>query len=294
MYTINKLNTKGGSLPLSTPDGSLRIVFIGVGAAFAKRNRQSNILIIQGDHHILVDCGTQGPLGLDDLGLSVLDMKCCLPTHSHADHIGGYEEIMLMNRYMQGTKPDLIILSDFQDLLWRKSLSGGAEYSEVNEGQCLQITDFFKIRRPKTIEFQGRKSWVYQHGPIEVIIMRSRHFPSNATSVDESQWCSGVLINRKIWISGDTMFDYEYPERYHKESEVMFHDCQLTTGGIHASYEELMSLPKEIRAKMILYHYGDDWDKKEKWVKDSDNFSGNPVNDGFLGWAQQQVAYDFY
>lgn len=294
MYKINTINTDGKPLPLSTSDGSLRIVFIGVGAAFAKRNRQSNILIIQGDHHILVDCGTQGPLGLNDLGLSVLDLKCCLPTHSHADHIGGYEEIMLMNRYMQGTKPELIILSDFQDLLWRKSLSGGAEYSEVDEGKSMQITDFFDIRRPKTIEFLGRKSWVYQHGPIEVIIMRSRHFPSTAISVDESQWCSGVFINRKIWISGDTLFDYKYPERYHKESEVMFHDCQLTQGGIHASYSELMTLPEEIRSKMFLYHYGDDWDRKEKWVKGSDNFSGDAIKDGFLGWTKPQVAYDFY
>lgn len=293
MFKINEINTGGKPLSLSTPDGKLRIVFIGVGAAFAKRNRQSNILIIQGDRHILVDCGTQGPLGLDDVGLSVLDLKCCLPTHSHSDHIGGYEEIMLMNRYMQGTKPELIILSDFQDLLWRKSLSGGTEFSEVDEGRCLQLTDFFKIRRPKTIEFLGRKSWLYQHGPIEIIIMRSRHFPSTATSVDESQWCSGMLINQRVWISGDTMFDYKYVERYHKDVEVMFHDCQLFTGGIHASYAELMTLPEEMRAKTILYHYGDEWDCPEKWVKASDNFTGDPVKDGFMDWAQQQVAYDF-
>lgn len=293
MYKINEIRQDGKPLSLTTSDGSLRIVFIGVGAAFAKRNRQSNILVIQGDSHILVDCGTQGPLGLNDIGLSVLDINCCLPTHSHADHIGGYEEIMLMNRYMQGTKPELIILSDYQDLLWCKSLSGGTEYSEVDQGRCLQITDFFDIRRPKTIELLGRKSWVYQHGPIEIIIMRSRHFPSTALSVDESQWCSGVMINRRVWISGDTMFDRQYPERYYKDSEVLFHDCQLTQGGIHASYGELMTLSEEIRAKMILYHFGDDWDRPEKWVKSSDKFTGDPVKDGFLGWAKQQVAYDF-
>ena len=72
-----------------TTDGALRIVFIGTGSAFAKRRRQSNMLVIQGDHHVLIDCGTQGPLALNDLGLSVLDVRCYLPTHSHADHIGG-------------------------------------------------------------------------------------------------------------------------------------------------------------------------------------------------------------
>lgn len=294
MHKITEVNNNGKPLKLKTTDGNLRIVFIGVGSAFAKRNRQSNMLIIQGDHHILVDCGTQGPLALDDLGLKVLDVNCYLPTHSHADHIGGYEEIMLMNRYMHSHKPELIILRDYQDLLWTKSLSGGSEYSEVNQGQSLQLSDFFEVRRPKVTEVDGRKAWIYQHGPIEIIIMRTRHFPNTAESVDESQWCSGVYINRRVWISGDTMFDYKYPLRYYKNSEVMFHDCQLYTGGIHASYEELLTLPDEIRSKMFLYHYGDEWDQPEIWVKKSDKFTGDPVKDGFLGWTRPQVGYDFF
>ena len=88
MYEVKEICRNGESLPLTT-DGNLRVVFIGTGSAFAKRRRQSNILIIQGKHHVLIDCGTQGPLALNDLGLSVLDVRCYLPTHSHADHIGG-------------------------------------------------------------------------------------------------------------------------------------------------------------------------------------------------------------
>ena len=98
MYKVNKICEQGEPLSLKT-DGHLRVIFIGVGSAFAKRRRQSNILVIQGDHHVLIDCGTQGPLALNDIGLSVQDVNCYLPTHSHADHIGGFEEIMLMNRY---------------------------------------------------------------------------------------------------------------------------------------------------------------------------------------------------
>lgn len=296
MFQTNRICEGGKALPLTT-DGHLRLVFIGVGSAFSKRYRQSNMLFIQGDHHLLVDCGTQGPLALNDLGLSVLEVQCYLPTHSHADHVGGIEEVMLMNRYSldqkSTRKPKLIILRDYQDLLWSKSLSGGAEFCEVNQGRSLQITDFFDILRPKTIEMLGRKVWVYQHGPMEIMIMRTRHYPDSAVNVDESQWCSGVLINRKVWVSGDTMFDREYPERFSAEAEIMFHDCQLFQGGVHASYYELMTLPAQLRNKMILYHYGDNWDQLETWVKPSDPFTGDPVKDGFLGWAQQQVAYDF-
>ena len=271
------------------------MIFIGVGSAFSKRWRQSNILVIQGDHHVLIDCGTQGPLALNDVGLSVRDVNCYLPTHSHADHIGGFEEIMLLNRYGQPSiQPKLMILRDYQDLLWSKSLSGGAEYCEVAQGRSLQITDFFDILRPNPMEIHGEKCWTIQYGPIELIITRTRHFPDSAVNVDESQWCSGVFINKKVWISGDTMFDREYPERFSEEAEVMFHDCQLFQGGVHASYQELMSLPREVRKKMYLYHFGDNWDAPETWVQNADKFTGDPLQDGFLGWTQQQMAYDFY
>ena len=253
------------------------------------------MLVIQGNHHVLIDCGTQGPLALNDLGLSVLDVRCYLPTHSHADHIGGLEEVALMNRYTPNiSTPDMIILRDYQDILWTKSLSGGCEYCEANQGRPLQLTDFFNILRPQNIEIEGRKFWVYKHGPIELVIMRTRHFPDTAISVDESQWCSGVFINRKVWISGDTMFDADYPIRFAKLAEVMFHDTQLFFGGVHASNPELMTLPEDVRKKMFLYHYGDNWDKPETWAGGTDKYTGDPIKDGFLGWTDQRTAYDFY
>ncbi|QPJ63923.1 MAG: MBL fold metallo-hydrolase [Candidatus Nitrohelix vancouverensis] len=294
MYEINTICENDAPLPLTT-DGRLRVVFIGTGSAFAKRRRQSNILIIQGDHHVLVDCGTQGPLALTDIGLSVLKVRCYLPTHSHADHIGGLEEVALMNRYTpNSTKPQMIILRDYQDSLWSKSLSGGTEFCEANQGRPLQLADFFDILRPKSIQIEGRKFWSYNHGPIEIDIMRTRHFPDTAISVDESQWCSGIMINKRVWISGDTMFDADYPIRFSDMAELMFHDCQLFFGGVHASYQELMTLPAHIRKKMFLYHYGDNWDRPETWVGDTDDFTGIPENDGFLGWTEQQKAYDFF
>ena len=294
MHKINKICKNGEPLQLET-SGNLRIVFLGVGSAFTKRKRQSNFLIIQGDYHVLVDCGTLGSLALDDIGLSVTKVQCYLPTHSHADHIGGFEEIALVNRYITNSlnKPKMIIVEEYQDLLWAKSLSGGIEFCETKEGKPLQLTDFFDILRPKEIEILGQKTWLYQHGPIDLVFMRTRHIPDSTTSIDEAQWCSGILVNNRVWVSGDTMFDRDYPTSFSEISEVMFHDCQMFKGGVHASYSELMTLPAEVRSKMYLYHYNDNWDNPKTWVGTSDNFTGDPLQDGFLGWAQQQVAYDF-
>ena len=294
MHKINKICKNGEPLQLET-SGNLRIVFLGVGSAFTKRKRQSNFLIIQGDYHVLVDCGTLGSLALDDIGLSVTKVQCYLPTHSHADHIGGFEEIALVNRYITNSlnKPKMIIVEEYQDLLWAKSLSGGIEFCETKKGKPLQLTDFFDILRPKEIEILGQKTWLYQHGPIDLVFMRTRHIPDSTTSIDEAQWCSGILVNNRVWVSGDTMFDRDYPTSFSEISEVMFHDCQMFKGGVHASYSELMTLPAEVRSKMYLYHYNDNWDNPKTWVGTSDNFTGDPFQDGFLGWAQQQVAYDF-
>jgi hypothetical protein len=103
----------------------------------------------------------------------------------------------------------------------------------------------------------------------------------------------GVFINQKVWISGDTMFDYEYPTMFAKQAEAMYHDYQMFVGGVYALYHELMTLSPEIRKKMFLYHYNGNWDKPTTWVKESDRFTGIPEKDGFHGWARQQVAYDF-
>ena len=226
MHKINKICKNGEPLQLET-SGNLRIVFLGVGSAFTKRKRQSNFLIIQGDYHVMVDCGTLGSLALDDIGLSVTKVQYYIPTHSHADHIGGFEEIALVNRYITNSlsKPKMIIVEEYQDLLWTKSLSGGIEFCETKEGKPLQLTDFFDILRPKEIEILGRKTWLYQHGPIDLVFMRTRHIPDSTTSIDEAQWCSGILVNNRVWVSGDTMFDRNYPTSFSEISEVMFHDC---------------------------------------------------------------------
>ena len=105
--------------------------------------------------------------------------------------------------------------------------------------------------------------------------------------------CSGILVNNRVWVSGDTMFDRNYPTSFSEISEVMFHDCQMFQGGVHSSYCELITLPTEVRSKMYLYHHNDNWDNQKIWVEASDNFTGDPLQDDFLDWPEQQVAYDF-
>ena len=123
--------------PLSlTNDGAREVFFIGVGSAFAKRNRQTNFLLIKGDTHIMVDLGATGPFALmETAGLKVTDLGALLPTHSHADHVGGIEELGLMSRYvgqkfMHRPKVQVIVNEEYQRILWDQTLRGGMEFNE--------------------------------------------------------------------------------------------------------------------------------------------------------------------
>ena len=81
-------------LKLESP-GGLRLCFIGAGSAFTKKFYQNNLLILKGGDHLLVDCGTRAPEALARLGLSVTQVRNYLITHSHADHVGGLEEVKI-------------------------------------------------------------------------------------------------------------------------------------------------------------------------------------------------------
>ncbi len=59
----------------------------------------------------------------------------------------------------------------------------------------------------------------------------------------------------------------------------MFHDVQFFPGAVHAPLEELKTLPKEIRKKMHLIHYADNW-KDQRII-------------GFAGFAEERLRYIF-
>ena len=65
----------------------------------------------------------------------------------------------------------------------------------------------------------------------------------------------------------------------HYDIEYIFHDCQLFNGGVHASYDELKRLPKSMRSRMYLCHYGDAYTKY------------TPEADDFLGFVEPATFY---
>ena len=68
-----------------TSAGDLKFFFLGVGSAFAKKNFQTNLIIIKGQDHLLVDCGNICPYAFYTYSTPITKVKNILVTHSHAD-----------------------------------------------------------------------------------------------------------------------------------------------------------------------------------------------------------------
>lgn len=268
-----------------TNDGKLELFFIGVGSAFTKRHYQTNLLLIKGKDHLLIDCGTKGTQALYELGVAVTDIKNFLITHSHADHIGGLEEVALMGRYATKKKPVMIVNETYQHILWDMSLRGGAAYNEEEAKDTLSFSDFWNIIRPQWLPDYPRETFSARLGKIDIKMMRTKHIPDSSYDWQSSFWSCGVIIDERILFTSDTRYDYDLIDFYEKKFklEAIFHDCQFFTGGVHASLEEIKQFPPDIKNKMYLTHYGDNWEEFEDKV----------AKYGFAGLAKQHVYYVF-
>lgn len=276
----------GSEKPVLQNDGRLSLFFTGVGSSFSKHLFQTSLIIIKGNTHVMIDCGTLTPLVMDHIGLPVHKIDNLIVTHSHADHVGGLEEMSLVQRYMEKKKCNIIITEEFQNILWEQTLKGGIQYNEFSGKRFLEFEDMFNPIRPAKIRIFDRDGWHIRIGTIDLKLFRTMHVPDSAPSWKEAAWSTGVVIDDKILFTGDTRFDtdlYNHPD-FLDNIEYIFHDCQLDfTGGVHASLEELKKLSPDIKSKTRLVHYGDNWPLFEEQVTEA----------GFAGFTQRWIYHDF-
>ena len=266
-----------------TNQGALDLVFLGVGSGFSKTLNQTNLFIVKDQTHLLIDCGNQCPHSLfHDYNTPLTDIDNFLITHSHADHIGGLEEAQLAGRYVKKRKPTMIITQAYEKILWEQSLRGGAEASEAIP---LKFKDLWEIVRPRKLKAFSRDTFEAEFGGINLKLFRTKHFPDSAPSWRTSAWSCGVLIDERILFTSDTRFDpallTEFDAKFNPE--IIFHDCQLFTGGVHTGIEELATLPAALKEKLVLVHYGDQWQGFKAFARKA----------GFHSWAKQGHRYRF-
>ena len=267
-----------------TNQGQLSLFFIGTGNAFTKTSFQTNLLVVKGQEHLLIDCGTLCSYAFENLyNGKITDINNLLLTHPHADHIGGVEELALAGKYIVKRPVNLVITDKFKKLLWKESLCGGIQFSE--EGR-MTFEDYFNQIKPVRIQKKPFEMFEANVASINVKLFRTRHVTTRKNSLKESQISYGLIIDDRVLFTADTQFNrpqLEFLLDKFPKIEVIFHDCDVMgySRGVHAAYDELVTLPKEIKEKTYLCHYSEAVNTIDALV------------DGFAGLAKHWVYYDF-
>lgn len=258
--------------------GGFSLTFLGSGSAFyigakPSENWQSNVLIeAPSGRRLLIDCGTDIRFSLHEQGLAATDIDDVFISHVHADHVGGMEWLAFSTKFSaSGRKPRLFANREVLEDLWSRSLQGGLGSLE---GEVASLQTYFDVH---AIPANHGFTW-------EGVYFRLVQVMHN---MDGDRICPtfGLLFDlgsTRIFFTADTQFTPNQLDWLYEDADIIFHDCETapSPSGIHAHYEQLMTLPANVRKKMWLYHYQPGPKKKA-------------TLDGFAGWVGKGQCFAF-
>jgi len=233
----------------------MKLTFLGCGSAFTTPEYyQSNVLIQKNGKNFLIDCGSDIRFSLAPY-LKPTDIDAVFITHLHADHVGGMEWLAFCNYFTPTAlkPPTLYGVGSLLPDLWSKSLSGGLESVQ---GRVNTLDSYFECvavypNHPfiwENIEFQPVQTCHVMNGFKLVesygLLIKDLDLSTNPSQIT-------------IFYTGDTQFAPNQLKDFYDMADVIFHDCETTLfqSGVHAHYDQLLTLPLETRSNMWLYHY---------------------------------------
>lgn len=236
------------------------ITFAGTGSAFTMKNYQTNIAINRGgDKSFLIDCGGDARFSLDKIGLKAKSIGGLFVTHLHADHVSGIEWLVFSTFFDKSVteKCQLFANTEMVRDLWNTSLKGGLKSIQ---GQQTTLVDFFDV---VSVKDNGKFQWDgITFRPTQTCHIMDGYsiVPSYGLMIEDPDVAVGKHSKpAKIFLTGDTQFTPKQLMTFYKEADLIVQDCETSPfkSGVHSHYDELITLPAEIKEKMILVHYND-------------------------------------
>ena len=233
----------------------MEILPLGVGSAFAKTLENTNFLIrpARGEPFLL-DCGHTATRALNRLGLPHTNGYRILLSHLHADHIGGLEEMGFSGQFLWNRKIDLFLPASLLEWLWPHCLEGGMGQRLPGPEESFfeaELSTYFNVHALEVGETLEMGSVLVRPVPTPHVPGR----PSYGFHMTERE------TGHAVFFTCDSKFSQRNLDQYGQEAKLIFHDCQFNggAGAIHTRLSELVGLPEEMRNRILLCHYGDDW-----------------------------------
>lgn len=229
----------------------MKLIFVGAGSAFTVggNNYNSNMLLVDESNHnkLLIDCGSDARHALFELGYTYQDIQDVYISHLHADHSGGLEWLALCSKFDPACqKPNLYAHPNVLEKLWKNTLCGGLS---TLQGVFSGLNDFFvPIKLSKNHTFKWN-DLTFQTVQMVHVVTAFEFMPSYGLIFE----INGV----RIFITTDTQFAPVQLQDFYKSVDIIFQDCETTSAqsGVHAHFNELITLDESIKRKMWLYHY---------------------------------------
>lgn len=246
----------------------MKIHFLGTGGAFTLKNFHTNMLLEHNGETLLIDCGSDIRFSLRDQEWGYKSIKDVYVSHLHGDHAAGLEYIGFAS-YFDPTmsKPRLYGSGEVLINLWDKVLSGGMGSLQMKVATLDTYFDVRSIKANESFEWCGHtcRPFATVHIMNGFVII-----PSYGLEVIQP---NGI----KIYFTTDTQFAPHQIMDMYRDVDFIIQDTETSPykSGVHAHFDDLCTLPAEIKAKMALVHYQDNvmgsdglvlpsWDDKAK------------------------------
>lgn len=230
------------------------IIPTGVNSASTLTGFHTNYLVRWNDNSLLIDAGTLIMRALHELEVPPTSITAIYASHMHPDHVGGIYDLGYRIAVYEKRRLPVYLHSEMSETIWDNYLSGVAtHYRDATDTPRKGDRNTFFDFRPIQRTFEAPEPGAEIDG-LTLRLVRMDHIPSSP--------CHGVVLDERVFVTTDTRFLPQMLERVVNQFpiEAVFHDCMFSPSAkiYHTLYEELMTLPKDIRDLLILTHYEDE------------------------------------
>jgi ribonuclease BN (tRNA processing enzyme) len=232
----------------------VKLFVLGVGDTFTERHVTHALLLEHDGFRLAIDCPDsyrrvlrQSRDRVEASLAATLDLFAIddvLITHVHGDHMNGLEGVGYFKHFAQKKPLNLHTIAPVKEGLWEQRLASSmGQLWNGQELRGLTFEDYFAwnevaLDRTTTI------------GPFTIRARQTKHHvPTSALLVE----CAGTSIG----ISSDTAFDPELIA-FLAAADLIVHETNY--GPAHTAYADLLGVDENVKRKMRLIHYPDEFD----------------------------------